>query len=552
MNPFTNVYKGIEGLPMFTNKKSLLALSVASTFALTGCLSDDDNNKTVPDVDPPVTVVVPPETPAALTFVVSGSVVQSNDEDEFDVIGDATVRFLESGEASTNIVDVDGNEVQSLDLGEEGSFLVTRKSGSTTSSVTAIVSAPGFVTKAFSVDLSNEDDNDVLVAQFLLTAIDEEGLASTTATSTDISGSTTTADIVADAMPTGGSSLATATLPSGITLENADGEAVTGSEVTLNVLGTDPSSETKSLVLPEGLNSDDTSENVAVPVSLANISLTVDGTSVKKFTGDTLNVTLAAPADLDAGEVLSVSSLDEETGVWMPETFPVTKGAGTVSFETDHLTWFSVNKSVPVCTDGLTVNFTGDAVPAGGLSLIAYSSDGVLWARVASGSTSRVVPAGFLKRYGISSEATATVLMLDRDGAIWGKTTGEVAVCGTVDGFALASPYTYIDKTLTITGSCANDSDVAVDVTNSAVRYKRDGKAVRTALKDADGNFQLTNLREGENYEVTVNFRGLPLEGSNTIALDSVTGDDLTQNFEFTCPEVTGSGGTGSTGGTGG
>ena len=361
---------------MFTNKKSLLALSVASAFALTGCFSDDDNNKPVPDDggdggDGGV-VIVAPETPAELSFVVSGSVVQSNDEDEFDVIGDATVRFLESGMASTSIVDVDGNQVQSLDLGDEGSFLVTRKSDSTTSSVTAIVSAPGFVTKAFSVDLSNEDDNDVLVAQFLLTPTDEEGLAADAEVSTAISGSTTTADIVADATPEGGSSLASATLPTGITLQNADGEAVTGSEVTLNVLGTDPSTETKNLVLPEGLNSDDESDNVAVPVSLANVTLSVDGTSVKKFAGDTLNVTLAAPADLDAGEELTVSSLDEETGIWMPETFPVTKGAGTVSFDTDHLTWFSVNKSVPVCTDGLTVNFTGDAVPTGGLTLAAY------------------------------------------------------------------------------------------------------------------------------------------------------------------------------------
>lgn len=541
---------------MFTNKKSLLALSVASAFALTGCFSDDDNNKPVPDDggdggDGGV-VVVAPETPAALTFVVSGSVVQSNDDDEFDVIGDATIKFLESGVLSTNIVDVEGNQVQTLDVGDEGSFLVTRKSGSSTDSVTAIVSAPGFVTKAFNLDLSNEDDNDVLVAQFLLTPEDEEGLKLETKTSTDISGSTTTQPIEADAVPEGGTSLAKATLPSGITLQDADGQPVTGAEVTLNVLGTDPSTETKSLVLPEGLNSDDSSANIAVPVSLANVTLSVDGNSVKKFAGDTLNVTLAAPADLDAGEVLSVSSLDEETGIWMPETFPVTKGTGTVSFETDHLTWFSVNKSVPVCTDGLTVNFTGDAVPAGGLTLAAYSADGFLWSRVGAGSTSRVVPPGFLKRYGISSEATATVVVFDRDGAIWGETDGEVAVCGTVNDFALAAPYTLVNKTLTITGSCANDPEVAVNVSNSAVRYKRDGKAVRTALKDADGNFQLTNLREGEDYEVTVNFRGLPLEGSNTISLDAVTGDDLTQNFEFTCPEVTGSGGTGSTGGTGG
>ena len=47
---------------MFTNKKTLLAMSVASVFALSGCSSDDDKNEVVPDpIDPPTEVVVPPE-----------------------------------------------------------------------------------------------------------------------------------------------------------------------------------------------------------------------------------------------------------------------------------------------------------------------------------------------------------------------------------------------------------------------------------------------------------------------------------------------------------
>ena len=88
-----------------------------------------------------------------------------------------------------------------------------------------------------------------------------------------------------------------------------------------------------------------------------------------------------------------------------------------------------------------------------------------------------------------------------------------------------------------------------MNVTNSTVSFKRAGKAARAAIKDANGNFQLTNLREGENYDVTVNFRGLPVEGANTFTIEGANADALTQAFQFTCPTSTG--GTGGTGGNG-
>jgi hypothetical protein len=538
-------YKGIKGLPMFTNKKSLLALSVASAFALTGCFSDDDGNDyTPPGPGPDPVVVVPPQTPAELNFIVNVAVVNGDS----DAIADATVRFVENGAPSTNIVDVDGNVVQTATTTEDGGFIVTVKSGSELSSVTAVVSAAGFITKSFNVDLSNEDELSVLPAQFQLTSTDTAGLASVATASTDISGSTTTAEVKADAAVSG-ASLATATLPTGITLQNAAGEAVTGDSISLSVVGTDPTSSTKSSVIPEGLNVGNTSANVLVPVSVADVNLLVGDTKVKKFAGDTLKVTLAAPTDLAAGETLTVKSFDDETGLWSADDFAVTQGTGTVSFETNHLTWFAVNRNANTCTDGFSVNVTSGTIPAGGLYLSALSSDGSVSSFIRGGATSKtVVSAATTLRYGIYDGATARVRLFDREGGTWFDSQTEVGVCGSVDLTPVA-PFTLVNKELTLTGACSNDADVAVNVTNSTVSFKRAGKAARAAIKDANGNFQLTNLREGENYDVTVNFRGLPVEGANTFTIEGANADALTQAFQFTCPTSTG--GTGGTGGNG-
>lgn len=526
---------------MFTNKKSLLALSVASAFALTGCFNDDDSNDYTPDPGGPGDggSVIAPETPVALDFVISGSVVEN---EEFNVLSNATVKFMENGVESSNIINIDGSSAQSLT--DAGSFVVTLKEGADLDSVTAIVSADGYISKVFSVDLTNEDDADVLTAQFVLFTGDSDEVKTEVTTET-LASATTSAEIKADAA-INGASLASATLPAGITLQNAAGDAVEAGELSLSVLGTDPTSDTKGSIIPQGLNANNTSGNVAVPVSVADITMTVGDTKVKKFGGDTLNVTLAAPADLDAGETLSVKSLDEDTGVWKDEPFAVTKGTGTVSFETDHLTWFSVNKSATACSTGLSTTVTGDAVPSGGLTFVAASSDGLGFSMIPAGATSAdVFTAATLTFNGFSADAMAEVYVFDSEGGMWFESDGEVAVCGTVP-VELEQPYTVVEKTLTLSAVCANDNEIAVDLSNSVVSYGRENKVAKTALKNADDNFDLVGLSEGETYNVTVNFRGVPVVGDNTFSFEA-DAEALTQEFEVTCPE-----GTGGTGGTGG
>lgn len=88
---------------MISNKKSLLALSVASALALSGCFSDDDDNVVVKPPEPTDPVIVAPETPAALAFAVSGNVV---DIDTVDIVAPATIAFFEDGEPASNLVNM--------------------------------------------------------------------------------------------------------------------------------------------------------------------------------------------------------------------------------------------------------------------------------------------------------------------------------------------------------------------------------------------------------------------------------------------------------------
>lgn len=152
---------------MISNKKSLLALSVASALTLSGCFSDDDDNNVVvvPPTEPTDPVVVAPELPDALALVVSANIVDAATQR----VVDADVRFLENGVASQNIVDVDGNAISMLE-GTGGSFAFTKKDDATLTEVTVSVTADGYIGKSFVVNLTAEEGQTVLPVQLAITS----------------------------------------------------------------------------------------------------------------------------------------------------------------------------------------------------------------------------------------------------------------------------------------------------------------------------------------------------------------------------------------------
>jgi hypothetical protein len=524
---------------MFTNKKTLLAMSVASVFALSGCSSDGDKNEVVPvKVDPPV-VVVPPEAPAELGSVVNANIV---DSESFDVVS-STVMFYENGVASTSLVDENGNAVTSVTT-EDGNVSFLLKDGTDIDSVTAVVMADGYVQKTFSIDLTELSEGDVEVVLPLLSE-ESDGVAVKEVSSSVSGGSSADAitGIVVNDKAT-----AAVTVPGGTLLQDANGDLITGDSVTLKVTAADTSSEAGAAVTPEGLNAGSTT--LSTPVGVASIEMVdSNGTKVKKFSQPII-VLMAIPADkgVSTGDMLNLASQNEDTGVWTTETQQVEVKdliAGgsfyNARFETDHLTFYAAIVSSSTCTDNsVTINFS-ETIPAG-LQLGVLSDLGNLYrfkkltqdvdsytfkdVKIAEGE------GGFFKVFNPNTLFDWSFVRVDD-------------LCAN-DANATVTPeeVTFVNSTVTLQGSCDNSDDVVVG-TGSNVLYRLPGKQYTKAKSNADGTYALSNLIEGQNYEVKVTYSGT-LSSLNGDAgfqkYDLAAGEDETFSGEISCPTATGSG----------
>lgn len=532
---------------MIANKKSLLALSVASALTLSGCFSDDDNNVTItPPPEPTDPVIVAPETPDALALVVNGNVVNA----DFDAIK-AQVTLLENGELSANTVDVNGTAVNVIDA-TEGDFTFTLKEGAAVDSITVNVTAEGYVSKSFIVDLTLAEGESVVPAQLELVSKNAEGLADKVveASVTDA----TTAEVIT-AKAESGKAGADVAVPANTQLLDANNNPVSGSTISLNVTAADSTSASAGAILPEGLNAAGAAE-VKTPVAVTNIVMTDDaGNKIKKFSKP-IEVTMAIPATttlssgeaVKTGDELTLTSHNEDTGVWSTETNKVTIGTlneanGTYagSFMTDHLTFFSAVDTFDACQSDINVTFSGDAIPANGLTVKMESSDYKASVQAKAGSTSQtVISANKASQKGIAADATARVTVKDKNGNTWFDSETEVSVCGNVN-VALANPVTLVAESLAVTAVCENDNTVTTPLTGAVVKYRLENKGFESAA-GTGGTYELTDLVEASSYEVRVVPRGAKFAGLGaqnfTITAD---GTDETAEITVACDEVTGS-----------
>ncbi|ASD68081.1 hypothetical protein [Pseudoalteromonas piscicida] len=538
---------------MISNKKSLLALSVASALALSGCFSDDDNNVVItPPPEPTDPVVVAPETPAALAFAVSGNVV---DVDTVDIVAPATITFFEDGEPTSNLVNVNGDAITQITT-EDGSYTFTVKEGANVGVVTAVVAADGYFSKSFDIDLSNEDSAATLEAELALVSKGGDEVVEASV-SESVANATTASPVTAAA--TKGKAGSDVTVPAGVQLRDASGNAVTGSSVSLTVGSADPTSSKISAVLPAGLSAGSTT-SIKKPVGVSNIVMQDNnGTKIKQFSQEidvsvSLPVTTLAPSGdrtIQTGDQFDVSSNNEDTGQWQSETNKATVGAlnaeGTAykaSFKTDHLTFFTLSRSVPICTQGITVNVTGDTVPSSGLYVSMTSADASVSSYLRGGSTSKtVVSASTSARYGISSAATARVVIRDAAGNVWGNassTNAEVQVCNGPISITLANPIqTTVNENVTVRAVCSNDTTVTEVIPGAIVKYRSSTtKPFRTAANNGDGTFALSALNgDVASYAVSVDPR-ISAPFTTSITPD---GTDETIDVSVACDTVTGS-----------
>lgn len=492
---------------MYTNKKTLLALSVASILSLSGCSSDDDKNVVEPvdPVDPPV--VVAPEAPAELGNTVTGSVIDGSNSD----LVAAQINFLEAGEPATSLVDIEGNAVTSVDAAE-GEFTFLLADDATATSVTAVVTADDYVSKSYVIDLAGLSEGDLNV-QLSAVALATEGVA---AASEDkaVSGGSSADEITADVAD--GKAAASVSIPAGVTLQDDSGNPIEGSTVTLKVTTADTNTAAGSVITPAGLNAAN-SATVAKPVGVASVNMTDEnGVKITKFSSP-ITISMAVPVEKGfvTGDELGLSSQNEETGVWTKETEKVTVGALSsdntyynASFQTDHLTFFAATTEEAACTTPVRVLVQGDSVPASGLTAVLRSSDTSFEANIPAGSTdATVVSAAQASEKGIVEDTTARVFVKDAEGNIWFNSETEVAVCGDVS-VTLENPVELVSESFDITAQCSNDDTVTVGASGALVTYKQGNKASKKATGNGEGSYTLNDLVSGQEYSVTATFTG--------------------------------------------
>jgi hypothetical protein len=534
---------------MFTNKKSLLALSVASAIALSGCFGDKDSSKAPPPpVEPPPAVIVPPAAPEPLAAVANGNVIDA----ESATLVSANISFFENGTASTNIVDLDGNVTATIDS-VDGTFTFQLKSGASVSEITAVVTADTYITKSYVIELEDLSEGNLDV-QLKLILKETANVATTEVTETVTDGATPD-EITADVAE--GKSAANVTVAAGTVLQDANGDAISGDTITLSIVTADTSTSAGAAITPEGLNAAADAGETLTPVAVVSVVMVDNnGVKIKKFS-QPITIQMALPADkgFTTGNELTLLSQNEDTGLWAiePEKLVVgnlveAENYYNASFETDHLTTFTGVATGENCAVPMRILTSGSAMPADGLFVEVLSADAGFSKKLKSNNPI-LVKQNKMQAIGIANDTTANLVITDTNNTVWFETTSEVALCGDINA-TLAGP-TVVDETLSLVAQCSNDTSVTVGASGALVKYNLDGKSNKVAKDEGEGAYALSNLLEGSTYDVTVTYKGsLASLGTKTYTI-TADGTGETQTESITCDTATGgSGGTGASGGS--
>jgi hypothetical protein len=528
---------------MFTNKKSLLVLSVASAIALSGCFNDKKSADAPPPVEPPPTVIVPPVSPPALAAVANGNVI---DAESANLVA-ANISFFENGTASTNIVDIDGNVISTISS-EDGTFTFQLKSGASVSEITAVVTADTYITKSYVIELEDLSEGNLDV-QLKLILKDTAGVATAEVTEPVTDGATP-AEITAEVAE--GQAAANVTIAAGTVLQDANGDAISGNSVTLSVVTADTTTSAGVAITPEGLNAVAEAGKTLTPVAVVSVvMLDNNGVKIKKFDpAITIQVVIPADKGFTTGQELTLLSQNEDTGVWATEpeklvvgSFVEAENYFNASFKTDHLTTFTGVATGEICAVPMRILNSGDAIPAGGLNVQVSSTEASFTKKLKVNNPVFIKQVNMSDR-GIALDTTAKLVITDSNNTVWFETTSEVNLCGDID-VTLAGPTTIVNETLSLVAQCSNDTSETVGASGALVKYGLPGKSKKSAVDENAGLYALSNLLDGSTYDVTVTYKG-SLESLGTKAYTiTADGTDETQTESITCDTS-----TGSTGGT--
>lgn len=187
-------------------------------------------------------------------------------------------------------------------------------------------------------------------------------------------GATASAVTFGSALSSANPETVTVGVPAGTSFKDADGKAISGSNLQVNMAEFDNSEESMSVFPGGSMTATDvlgpnnsTSALTFIPAGFLNLDMSVNNIAVRLFSQpislsmgiDTDYKNPGTDAAVKAGDMLAVYSYQVESGQWKFESnVPVISSNGKlkVDFTTNHLTWYMVGKAVEACTSGLTLN----------------------------------------------------------------------------------------------------------------------------------------------------------------------------------------------------
>jgi hypothetical protein len=356
-------------------------------------------------------------------------------------------------------------------------------------------------------------------------------------------------------------------VPVGTTMQDAAGNAVTGTSVTMKVETAGAvASESKAAVsdlIPAGLNDVTSGETVRKPVAAANITMVDDkGNQVKKFsTPIDVALSVAESTGVKTGDTLKVSSYDEATAKWTRDEFVATVGAYdattktfAASFKTDHLTLFTTTTNPTLCATNGVIDVSETGLEAADQSKLLYgmfSTDG-LAIRLAKFAD---LPAR-AKNIGVAANATGNVVVVYEDSVVFNSFTdvaaadknanGELSLCGyklpSVAAKVAEAKATVVPASVRMTFQCSNAGAAAATPLTGALVF------ANTTVMPGNAGTYSANLKSNVTYNLSV-LLPKAFEGATTTTaltgLSAATINSTTIAFTKQCDVATGSGVTG-------
>lgn len=254
------------------------------------------------------------------------------------------------------------------------------------------ITAPDYLPISIPV-LMNKDQNSGLVSTTMLnTKTLPDGINSKTSTvALGADGSTTTPVTVSTTTGSGVTETVNITLPTGTKFKDANGNTITGGNVSINTLVANTSNNDVLNIFPGGslslpeikTQSGSTVAGALLPAALTEISMNVGGTAIKNFTQPIeillqLNPNYINPktsAVVKAGDQLDVYSYSETQGVWTFEstgTVILSSGKLALKATTTHLSWFTGAAVVTSCNNNYNLKFNASWLPNGITHPVSY------------------------------------------------------------------------------------------------------------------------------------------------------------------------------------